>query len=82
VTYASGDQSAIAFSPRFPRFREFGDCAVGRESVRFCAPVGLVVPAPIIQLAWGVLEDGDATERELDLARWVLLSTLRASREG
>jgi hypothetical protein len=34
-----------------------------------------------VQLAWAVLEDEGATEREVKLARWVLLITLRESRE-
>jgi hypothetical protein len=35
-----------------------------------------------VQLAWGVLEDAGATEREVKLARWVLLSTLKESGKG
>jgi hypothetical protein len=35
-----------------------------------------------VQLAWGVLADADATAREVKLARWVLLSTLKDSAEG
>jgi hypothetical protein len=35
-----------------------------------------------VEFAWGVLEDAGATEREVKLARWVLLTTLRESREG
>ena len=75
-------KSAIASFPRFPRFRDFGECAVARESVRFCALTGLVIPPRIIQLAWASLADAAATDREVALARWVLLSTLREGREG
>jgi hypothetical protein len=37
-----------------------------------------------VQLAWDVLADADATAtaREVKLARWVLLSTLKDSGEG
>jgi hypothetical protein len=80
VTYASGDQSAIAFSPGFLRFRELSDCAVGRESVRFCALMGLVIPPEVVQLAWAVLEDRSATEREVKLALWVLSAWASAPR--
>jgi len=82
TTSASGAQSAIAFSPRFPGFRKFGNCAVARESVRFCALTGLAIPPEVVQLAGAVLEDRSATEREVKLARWLLLSTLRETREG
>jgi hypothetical protein len=44
--------------------------------------MGLVIPPQIVQLAWGVLGDSGATEREVKLARWVLLSTLTQSGEG
>jgi len=81
-TSASGDQSAIAFSLGFPGFRDFEQCAAARESVRFCASTGLVIPPNVVQLAWAVLEDRGATEHEVKLARWMLLSTLRESREG
>ena len=67
---------------RFPRFRDSGECAVARESVRFCALTGLVIPPEVVQLAWAVLEDRSATEREVKLARWLLLSTLKDSGEG
>jgi hypothetical protein len=50
-----------------------------RASVPFCALTGLVIPLHIVQLAWSVLEDAGATEREVKLARWVLLSTLKQS---
>ena len=82
MTSASGDQSPIAFSPRFLGFRDFEQCAVARESVRFCALMGLVIPPEVVQLAWAVLEDRSATEREVKLARWLLLSTLRGSHKG
>ena len=72
----------IAFSPRFPGFRDPAACAVARESVRFCAPTGLVIPPDVVQLACAVFEDRSATEREAKLARWLLLSTLRGSHEG
>jgi len=55
---------------------------VARESVRFCAPTGLVIPPEVVQLAWAVLEDRGATEREVKLARWLLLSSTRDSRRG
>ncbi len=71
-TSASGDQSTIAFSPRFPGFRDSGECAVARESVRFCAPTGLVIPAYIEWLAGHIVDDPDASVRELVLAHWVL----------
>jgi hypothetical protein len=35
-----------------------------------------------VQLAWRTLGDANATEREVELARWVLLSTLRESDEA
>ena len=76
---ASGDQSPIAFSPCFLRFRDSGECAVARESVPFCAPMGLVIPPHIVQLAWEVFANSSATEREVTLARWLLLSTLQQS---
>jgi hypothetical protein len=44
--------------------------------------MGRVIPHNVVQLAWAVLEDRGATEREVKLARWLLLSTLRESREG
>jgi hypothetical protein len=44
--------------------------------------MGLVIPPDVVQLAWAVLEDRSATEREVKLARWLLLSRLRESREG
>jgi len=72
MTSASGAQSAIAFSPRFGRFREVGDCALGRESVRFCALMGLVIPPHIEWLARHIVDDPDASVRELVLAHWVL----------
>jgi hypothetical protein len=81
-TSASGDQCASHFSQGFPGFPDSDECAVARESVRFCASVGLVIPPQIVQLAWGVLGDSGATEREVKLARWVLLSTLTQSGEG
>ena len=80
-TAARRDRSAIAFSPRFLRFGEFGQCAVARETVPFCALMGLVIPPKVVQLAWAVLEDRSATEREIKLACWVLLTTLRESRK-
>jgi hypothetical protein len=43
--------------------------------------MGLVIPPEVVQLAWTVLEDRGATEREVKLARWVLLTTLRGSSE-
>jgi hypothetical protein len=43
--------------------------------------MGLVIPPHVVGLAWDVLADAGATEREVKLARWVLLSTLRESRE-
>jgi len=67
---------------RFSRFRDFGNCAVARESVRFCALTRLVIPPEVVELAWAALEDRGATEREVKLARWVLLSTLRGSHKG
>ena len=82
MTYASGAQSAIAFSLRFSGFRDFSECAVARESVRFCALMGLVIPPEVVQLAWAVLEDRSATEREVKLARWLLLSRLTKSPES
>ncbi len=81
-TSASGDQSAIAFSSSFPKFRDSGECAVARESVRLCAVTGLVIPPEVVQLAWTLLEDRSATEREVKLARWLLVSTLRESGES
>ena len=66
----------------FPRSRDSGECAVARESVRFCAPTGLVIPPEVVQLAWAALEDRSATEREVKLARWLLLSTLSGSHKG
>jgi hypothetical protein len=44
--------------------------------------MGLAMPPRIIQLAWDLLADAAATDREVVLARWVLLSTLREDREG
>jgi hypothetical protein len=44
--------------------------------------MGLVIPPEVVQLAWAVLEDRNATEREVKLARWLLLSTLRGSHKG
>jgi hypothetical protein len=44
--------------------------------------MGLVIPPEVVQLAWAVLEDGSATEREVTLSRWLLLSTLWVSGEG
>ena len=76
ATSASGAQSATAFPPCFPAFRDSGECAVARESVRFCAPTGLVIPPDVMQLAWAVLWDRGATDREVKLARWLLLGTL------
>jgi hypothetical protein len=35
-----------------------------------------------VQLAWAVLEDRSATEREVKLARWLLLGTLRENCKG
>ena len=67
---------------RFPRLHDSGECAVARESVRFCAPTGLVIPPEVVQLVWAVLEERSATEREVKLARWLLVSTLRGSHEG
>ena len=72
----------MAFSPCFLGFRDSVECAVARESVRFCAPTGLVIPPDVVQLAWAVLEARGATEREVKLARWVLLGTLRENHEG
>ncbi len=72
----------MAFSPCFLGFRDSGECAVARESVRFCAPMGLVIPPDVVELAWAVLEDRSATQREVKLARWLLLSTLRECGEG
>jgi hypothetical protein len=43
--------------------------------------MGLVIPPEVVQLAWAVLEDRSATEREAKLARWVLLTTLRETRK-
>ena len=80
TTSASGDQSAIAFCLRFLGFRDSSECAVARESVRFCAPTGLVIPPEVVQLAWTVLEDRSATEREVKLARWLLLGKLLGPR--
>ena len=68
--------------PHFLGFRDSVECAVARETVRFRAPTGLVIPPRIIQLAWDSLADAAATDRELALARWVLLSTPREGREG
>jgi hypothetical protein len=82
TTSASGAQSAIAFWARFPGFCDSSECAVARESVPFCAPTGLVIPVEVVQLAWAVLEDRSATEREVKLARWLLLSALRERTEG
>ena len=56
--------------------------AVARETVPFCALMGLVIPPEVVQLAWAVLEDRSATEREVKLARSLLLSTLRGSHKG
>ena len=72
----------IAFSQCFLWLREFGECAVARETVPFCALMGLVIPPNVVQLAWAVLEDRGATDREVKLTRWVLLNTLRESGEG
>jgi hypothetical protein len=72
----------MAFSPYFLGFRDSVECAVARESVRFCALTGLVIPPDVVQLAWAVLEDRTATEREVKLARWLLISTLRERAEG
>ena len=54
---------------------------VARASRTSHAPTGLLIPPEVVQLAWAVLEDRSATEREVKLARWLLLSTLRESRE-
>jgi len=82
TTSASGDQCASHFSQCFAGFSHSDECAAARESVRFCAPTGLVIPPDVVQLAWAVLVDSGATEREVKLARWVLLSTLNESDEG
>jgi hypothetical protein len=44
--------------------------------------MGLVIPPDVVELAWAVLEDRSATQREVKLARWLLLSTLRECGEG
>jgi len=82
TTSAPGAQAAIAFFRCFPVFRDSVECVAARESVRFCALTGLVIPPPNIQLAWDSLADPTATDREVALTRWVLLFTLRESREG
>jgi hypothetical protein len=81
AAYASGDQCTSEFPPVFPGYRGSSQCAVARESVPLCAPVGLVIPPHIAWLASRVSEDPRATEREVDLARW-LLSRLQESGEG
>ena len=57
---------------RFLGFRDSAERAVARECVRSCALVGLLIPPEVVQLAWAVLEDRRATEREVKLARWAL----------
>ncbi len=71
-TSASGDQCTSDFFLRFPRFRDSAECAIARESVRFRALTGLVIPPHIVWLARHVSEDPGASVRELMLARWVL----------
>lgn len=44
--------------------------------------MGLVIPPEVVHLAWAVFEDNRATEREVKLGGWLLLSTLRENREG
>jgi len=44
--------------------------------------MGVAIPPNVVQPAWAALEDRVATEREVKLARWVLLTTLSESREG
>jgi hypothetical protein len=78
---ADWDHCWDQFRRRAPQ-RDSGGCAVARESVRFRGLMGLVIPPRIIQLAWDSLADAAATDREVALARWVLLSTLREGREG
>jgi hypothetical protein len=82
AAYASGDQCTSDFRPGFPRSSHSDECAGARESVPICATVGFVIPAPIVQVAWAVLEDPRATEREVKLARWALLSILKESGAG
>ena len=82
TTSASGAQSPIASSLRLLGFRDSGECAVARGSARLSTLMGLAMPPRIIQLAWDLLADAAATDREVVLARWVLLSTLREDREG
>jgi len=61
----------------FPGFADSGERAVPPESVRSCAPMGLVIWPRIVELAWGISMDTDATKREAALARWVLLRTFK-----
>jgi hypothetical protein len=44
--------------------------------------MGLVIPTDVVELAWAVLVDRSATEREVKLAGWLLLSRLRECAEG
>jgi hypothetical protein len=47
--------------------------------------MGVAIPPNVVQpawAAWAALEGRVATEREVKLARWVLLTTLRESRES
>ena len=81
-TSASGDQCTSHVSLRFPGFRDSVEYAEARETVSFCALTGLVIPPHIVWLARHVLDDPAASVRELILARWVLLSTLKESRDG
>jgi len=39
--------------------------------------MGLVIWPRIVELAWGISMDTDATKREAALARWVLLRTFK-----
>ena len=65
-----------------------GDPPNGRSQVLAYEPMqrreqeGISHPTHIVQLECGVLADAVATAREVKLARWVLLSTLKDSGEG
>jgi hypothetical protein len=44
--------------------------------------MGLVIPPELVELASAILEDQRASEREVRLAHWLLVSTLIAPVEG